>query len=131
MDKDLGHHIDQRADKATVWHVNACSRHRQIGQSNCDIAANCGKKIAVSLISIYHKGEECFWRALIGWRLASTTHLRAAWETNSRVNVSVSECIVVDWLILLVSVWYILKQLLSSVSLKAVDIYLAGHLTAR
>ena len=25
------------------------------------------KKIAVSLISIYHKGEECFWRALIGW----------------------------------------------------------------
>ena len=61
-------------------------------------------------------------------RLARTTHLRAARETKSRVNISVSKRIVVDGLILLVSAWYILKQLLSSVSLKAVDIYLAGHL---
>ena len=67
IDKDLGHQVGQRAYKAIVGHVDASSRHRQIGQSNCDIAVHCGKKIAVSLISIYHKGEECFWRALIGW----------------------------------------------------------------
>ena len=73
----------------TLTHRDASSRHRQIGQSNCDIAANCGK------------------------------------------NISVSKRIIVDWLILLLSVWYKLKQLLPSVSLKAVDIYLVGHSTAR
>ena len=78
--------------------MDASNRHRQTGRSNYDIAANCDEKIAVSLIGIYHKGEECFSRFdwLVKRRLANTSHLRAARETKSRVNLSVSKRIVVD-----------------------------------
>ena len=56
------------------------------------------KKSLYPLIGIYHKGEECFSRFdwLVKRRLANTSHLRAARETKSRVNLSVSKRIVVD-----------------------------------
>ena len=81
-----------------------------------------------SYVSIYHTSEQYFSRVLIGQLggdQPSSIHLRAAEEKQNGFCRYIVTCkITLFWLLGIQLVWYILKQLFTSVSVKVVNFYL-------
>ena len=90
--------------------------------------------LAISKISIYHTSEYYFWRTLIGQLggdQPSTIHPRAAEEKRKvfpfHFGFKMSQIKLLFGLLVIQLVWYILKLLFTSVSVKLVDICRAAN----
>ena len=103
--------------------LSSLVEYRQVEKQLCHT-----KLDKIKVVSIYHTSEQYFSRALIG-KLGgdqpSTNHLRAAeGKQNGFCRYIVTNKVTL-WPLVIMLVWYILKQLFTSVSVKVVDINLA------